>query len=65
MKKKTGCRKITDILTHDPMRKIILWKDYPLRYRVALMIMPKSELAALCQFFGVDKEALETRFNLI
>ena len=57
--------RITETLSHDPSRRIILWREYPILYRVALMIMPKSELSALCQFFGADKEALEARFKLI
>ena len=65
MGKKIKVEKITNILAYDPNRKIILWNLEPVKYRVALMIMPKNEVAALCQFFDTDKEAIEARFHLL
>ena len=57
--------KITQNLSFDEKRQIILWKNSVLRYRVALIVLPLSEQKALCSFFNSSVDQLEARFQLI
>ena len=57
--------KISEFLKFDPNQKILFWKQNRIRYRMALWLIPRTEVRALCTYFGESIDQIERKFKLV
>ncbi|HYT42903.1 MAG TPA: hypothetical protein VEP90_11180 [Methylomirabilota bacterium] len=57
-------KKLSNRLTFDPHKNVIMWKGYPIQYRLSLRLLPEYEYEVIAKYFNMTQEQLEKRFNL-
>jgi hypothetical protein len=57
--------KISEYLKFDPDRNQLFWKQSRIRYRVALWLIPRTEMRILCGYFDAGLDQIERKFKLV
>lgn len=58
-------KEITEKLSFDARRKLILWDGRAIRYRLALLFIPRDEVRALEKFLNSSVDEIASTFNLV
>jgi len=64
MKQKFQPIVITENIRFNPKKNTLMWKGFPLQYRIALQFLPEEDYQKLLKYFDMNEDQIVKKFQL-